>query len=371
MIKNSIEKYFLNVVRGKKKGFLSFCLKTALWFLSFPFRFIVFCRNWVFDKGWVSCYFPPVPVVISIGNIVLGGTGKTPVTLMIAQEFYTEFLIAVLSRGYRSQAEKLPIPIVLCKGNGPMQSAAFCGDEPFLIAQHFPKAYVIVGKNRHKAADIAAKASVQLILLDDGMQHRRLARDIEVVVMDSHDLFGQGYYFPRGFLREGAKSLSRAHLVILNHIENTSNFNEMKKIISCYTKALIVGTKMAVEEIQGQKEGIIQSIKGIKVGLFCGIAHPEYFQKTITDEGAEIIESAIIDDHRSFTLEFLKEFALKCKNLGAEILVCTEKDLVKILDVKDLALPIVCVKMHLKLTEGESDWRIFMDKIKSDLRKSI
>src|SRR4051794_35358108 len=111
-----LENYFLQVITGKRKGILSFCLRALLRVLSWPFRLLVSCRNWIFDKGWLSRYSPPVPVVISIGNIVVGGTGKTPVTLMVAKEFYEDFPIAILSRGYRSQAEALPIPVILSNG---------------------------------------------------------------------------------------------------------------------------------------------------------------------------------------------------------------------------------------------------------------
>lgn len=370
-MQRQLENYFLDVITGKQKGILSSLLKGLLWVLCWPYRLYIACRNWIFDQGWVSRYFPPVPVVISIGNIVVGGTGKTPVTLMIAHEFYKEFLVAVLSRGYRSQAEKLPIPIVLCKGEGPMQSASFCGDEPFLIAQNIPKAYVIVGKNRHKASDIAARAGAQVILLDDGMQHRRLARDYEVVVMDTTDPFGQGYFLPRGLLREGVESLARADLIIMNHIKDNASFETIKKIVSKYSTAPVVGTRMEVVRVETFDGESINSLHGKKVGIFCGIAHPEYFKGTVEKEGAIIVDHAYAGDHKSLDTHSLANFAEHCKGLGAEILLCTEKDKVKILDIKKLALPLAYLKMHLRLLEGQEEWSLFMDGIKDDLRNRI
>lgn len=366
-----LESYFLNVITGKQKGIIPSCLRFLLFLLSWPFRLIVACKNWFFDKGWVSRYFPPVPVVISIGNIVVGGTGKTPVTLMIANEFYDEFLIGVLSRGYRSQAEKLPIPVVLSKGEGPMQSASFCGDEPFLIAQNLPKAFVVVGRNRHKASDIAARAGVHLILLDDGMQHRRLARDFEVVVMDTMDLFGQGHYLPRGFLREGVQSLSRADLIILNHITDKVVFEAMKLQVARYSQAMVVGTRMEVVQVGTFTGEALPSIRGKKVGIFCGIAHPEYFYKTVSQEGGEIVDSVFASDHMSLDFPTLEAFALQCKEKGAEMLLCTEKDKVKILDTQNLALPIAWLKMRLKLIEGENEWKSFVNRVKTDLKNRV
>lgn len=362
----------MNVMKGKQRGLFAGLLRFVLYLASWPFRMIVACRNWVFDHGWVSRYFSPVPVVISIGNIVVGGTGKTPVTLMIANEFYDEFFLGILSRGYRSQAEKLPIPVVLSKGEGPMQSASFCGDEPFLLAQNFPKAFVVVGRNRHKASDIAARAGVQLILLDDGMQHRRLARDFEVVVMDTMDLFGQGHFLPRGFLREGMHSLSRADMIILNHVVDREHFEAMKVQVTKYSsKAVVVGTRMEVMRIETVTGEVVTNIQAKKVGIFCGIAHPEYFQKTVAQEGAEIVDSAFTSDHVSLDFNSLEEFAIRCKEQGAEMLLCTEKDKVKILDIQKLALPIAWIKMRLKLVEGIDEWANFVDRVKSDLRNRI
>jgi tetraacyldisaccharide 4'-kinase len=370
-MQRQLESYFLNVMNGKQKGTGAGLLRFFLMLVSWPFRLFVACRNFVFDRGWIGCYFSPVPVVISIGNIVVGGTGKTPVTLMFAKEFYDEFFIGILSRGYRSLAEKLPIPVVLSKGEGPMQSASFCGDEPFLLSQNLPKAFVVVGKNRHKASDIAARAGVQLILLDDGMQHRRLARDFEVVVMDTMDLFGQGHFLPRGFLREGAKSLSRADLIVLNHVDDKEAFQEMKKRVSKYTRALIVATRMEVMGLETLSGEVITSIEGKKVGVFCGIAHPEYFQKTILQQGSEVVASAFTSDHLILDFPTLESFAVKCKDMGAEMLICTEKDKVKIDEKAQFALPIVWLKMNLRLVEGEDEWTGFISRVKSDLRDRI
>lgn len=365
------ENYFLNVIKGKQKGIFASFLKIILWVLSCVYGLIVAFRNWVFDRGWLRRYYPPVPVVMSIGNIVVGGTGKTPVTLMIAQEFYADFFIAILSRGYRSQAEKLSVPVVLSKGEGPMQSAFFCGDEPFLLAQNLPKAFVVVGKNRHKSSDMAAKAGAQLILLDDGMQHRRLARDFEIVVMDALDPFGQGYFLPRGLLREGISSLSRADLIILNHAFESDKFVSLKEQLSLYSKAPIVGTRMELAKIIQIDGEEIPSLQGKKVGLFCGIAHPEYFYQTVLQHGGEVVDTEFTGDHQGFDPSYLVEFGRRCKEKGAKFLLCTEKDRVKISDVREIDLPVAWLKMRLNLVEGHAEWRGFIDKVKTDLKKRV
>lgn len=367
-MKSFLERYILDVIHGRRTGFNAQLLKAFLRLLSWPFQFVVKCRNKAFDKGWVRRYFPPVPVVISVGNIVAGGTGKTPMTFLLAEEFYSEFPLAILSRGYRSHAEKLSSPVVLSRGAGPMHPASFCGDEPFLLAKKLPKAFVFVGKDRHKASYMAAKAGVQVILLDDGMQHRRLARDFEVVVMDVYDPFGKGYFLPRGFLREGLKSLSRADLIILNHAENQENFLSIKQQIQKYSSAPVVGTKMTVSQILDFSDRPVGALNGKKVGIFCGIAHPEYFQNTVQALGAEIVSSIFAADHCNVEPMALVRFARQAQEKGAEVLVCTEKDRVKITDALNLCLPLVWIQMSMELISGKEEWKTFIDKAKTDLR---
>lgn len=356
---------FVELIKSKRKSFLSSILKGLLHIPSWGFQFIVACRNWAFDHHCLSCYSPPVPVVISIGNIVAGGTGKTPVTLMIAKEFYPDMQIAILSRGYKSPAEKCSKPLILCRGQGPQYSAAYCGDEPYLLAQNLPKAVVVVGKNRHAASNIAAQAGAQVILLDDGMQHRRLARDYEIVVINAQDPFGQGYFLPRGFLRDGVASLSRADLLILNHVNDREHASTVWQKLAPYTSAPFVATKMEVAAIWNLQGNSLPSIKDKRVGIFCGIAQPEHFYNTIKQQGAHIVAHHVFPDHHDFDNQDLVVFSQKCRSEGAEILVCTEKDRVKLTNPSSLELPVVWLQMDLTIIAGKNHWQAFITHAKN------
>jgi tetraacyldisaccharide 4'-kinase len=359
--------YLKDVIFGRKKGIIPFCIKIILLGLSWCYRLIVAVRNWLYDQGWMRRYVPPVPLVLSVGNIVAGGTGKTPVTLLFAKTFYERFPMAILSRGYRSKIEKLDHPVILCEGSGPIYPAAYCGDEPYIFAQRLPKAHVIVGGDRQKASCLAAKAGVQVILLDDGMQHRRIARDLEVVVVDVYDPFGQGYFLPRGFLREDAKSLARAHLVILNHVKSPEQFQSLKSKLLSYTSAPMVGTHWkigAIRDLKGQEVG---SIKDKRVGMFCGIAHPEYFRHTLIQEGASIVSEYCLVDHDEPEEKELNKFAHACSKKEAHFLICTEKDRVKLKDSLSLALPIVWLQMELEVVEAKDVWADFLIKAESKI----
>jgi tetraacyldisaccharide 4'-kinase len=307
-------------------------------------------------------YVPPVPLVISVGNIVAGGTGKTPVTLLLAGALYERFTIAILSRGYRSKAEKLDTPILLCEGQGPTLPASYCGDEPYLFAQRLPKAIVIVGGNRKKASFLAAKAGAQAILLDDGMQHRRLARDFDVVVVDVDDPFGQGYFLPRGFLREDIRSLSRANLIVLNHIQDAEQFASVKLRLHPYSQAPVVGTKgyvIAIRDLKGQEVTIPEDRN---IGMFCAIAHPEYFRRTLEQEGFQVISEYILADHETFREKDLEQFAQASLKKGAKWLICTEKDRVKLQDQLNLALPVLWIQLELQIVAGQEEWQNFLQR---------
>lgn len=363
-MKHRWEQYVLEVMEGQKQGFFSRVTASGLKLLSLGYRTGVYCRNWVHDYGLVASYDPPVPVVISIGNIVAGGTGKTPVTLMLAEELTEQFRLAVLSRGYRSPAEKRDVPLVLSRGRGPEYSASYCGDEPYLLAKRIPGASVYVGKNRVKASVLAARDGADVIVLDDGMQHRRVARDFEVVVVNAYDPFGKGHYLPRGLLRESPRALAKADLIVVNNATSKERCEEIEKELEAYTSAPVVGTMPRISSIENFEGEGVPLMSGAKVGLFCGIANPKRFRDLVESHGASVVAELCSPDHMLPTTKAFKAFAARCEKMGAEYLVCTEKDRVKIKEDPKAPLPIVNVNIRLKIISGSSAWESFVKKVK-------
>jgi tetraacyldisaccharide 4'-kinase len=364
---NKFELYLINVLRGNKKGLFAFLIKALLLPLSWVYGICIQIRNFLYEIGFMRLYTPPVPLVISIGNIVAGGTGKTPVTLLLAQTFYERFSVAILTRGYRSKAEKLHHPLLLSEGNGPLFPASYCGDEAFLFAQRLPKAIVVVGGDRRKASFIAAKAGAQAIFLDDAMQHRRLARDFDVVVVDIGDPFGQGHLLPRGFLREDPRSLHRADIIVINHTQSMEQFNDVKQQIARYSAAPVVGSLNRVTAIRDLQGNEVQIFEGTPVGMFCGIANPEYFRKTLKKIGCSIVNEFILSDHESPQEKSLRHFAQSSFMKGAKYLICTEKDRVKLHEFNSLPLPIVWVKLELEIVAGHEEWQRFLQEAEKKL----
>lgn len=362
-----LEFYFLSVIKGTRKGFIAAVLRFILLLLSFPYRLTVAFRNWLFDHGWLRSYIPPVPLVISIGNITVGGTGKTPVTLMFAEELSSLTQLAILSRGYRSQAENFSIPLLLHKKKGLLHPASLCGDEPHLLAHNLPEVMVIVGKDRYQSSKVAARMGARALILDDGMQHRGIARDLEVIVIDQLDPFGYGYFLPRGLLREGRHSLRRADLIIINHAHDKELSEDIQRQISRYSSAPFIRTCLEVIGIFDLKNKPIELKAGTNVGIFCGIAHPEYFKKTVEQLGLHVIDELSFPDHDAMNLDKLTLYSKQCLDKKGSILLCTEKDKVKLNDTGGLALTIGWVKTRLRIIEGQEQWQTIMERAKMNL----
>ncbi|HSX03855.1 MAG TPA: tetraacyldisaccharide 4'-kinase [Rhabdochlamydiaceae bacterium] len=338
----------LQIIEEDRKAPL---IKVLLQGMSQCYRAGVALRNFAYDQELFVATKVALPV-ISVGNIVAGGTGKTPFVRLLAGELLKIGKVAILSRGYRSAIEKSGKVARLDE----QSSAEAVGDEPVFLARKLKEAMVFSGKKRVQAVKEAAAQGAEIIVLDDGMQHRKLERDIEIAVMDGQDLFGKGFYLPRGFLRDSPKRLREADFIVVNSVKNEEQWNIIKAEIKKYSSAPLIGV-----ELQPMNH---HEIKGKRVGAFCGIAKPLKFMKTLKEAGADIVETMITLDHLSFPYQDLCLFSGKCKAAGAELLVCTEKDAVKLADHLDLSLPVVALKTELKIFSGEAYFIDLLQKVK-------
>ncbi len=352
-MKNDLERRWRDLLLGHTKGPLASVSKAFLRLCSWPYRAVVAARNRAFDQGLLTSHKVPNALVISVGNIVAGGTGKTPFTLLLAQEL-SDLSLAILSRGYHSPSETYEDSTVLSRGFGPEYGSEICGDEPFLLASRLPQVSVIVGQNRLRSAEIATQAGANVLILDDGMQHRRVKRDVEIVILDADDPFGLGYHLPRGFLRESSHALERADLIVVNHVSD--NFSQVCEKIKNYTNAPIIGTQVVV---------LGNPVQGCKVGLFCGIANPERFRQTVQSLGASVVEEWLLPDHASVNQTELHVFVETCRQKGVDCLVCTEKDHVKLSRDLKPSLPIHCIKIGLEIVCNQETWITFLRDVRS------
>ncbi len=280
-------------------------------------------RNWLYDHHFLKIDRVPETVVISIGNLTYGGTGKTPVALKLLEELQGES-VALVTRGYRGQYQSKDLPLEVFSNSDP----TVVGDEPLLIKRRLPSVRVIVDPDRPRGVRFA-KASITV--LDDAMQHRRLARDVEIVVVDGEAPF------PFLKLREFSSSLKRADLVVVmggNYAPACPYVRMERQLVGKWDE---------------------KSLTGKKVGLFCGVGKPEQVAKGLRLAGAEIVNHWFLPDHAAPTREKLDDFIQSCENRGATVVLCTEKDWVK-LPLGSFPLEVAPLQIQLKILEGQDIW---------------
>lgn len=345
-----MERFFLSIISGKQLGAFALCLKGALRVLSWLYAPITVIRNFCFDRGWRKVLHPHVPV-ISIGNLVAGGTGKTPLTLSIAQELLKNSLrVGIILRGYRSPAEQGP-PLAVSLGDGPIYPAEVCGDEAVLLAHHLPRALIFVGANKRASLRMAIENGAEVILLDDGFQHRAIHRHLDLVVLDASNLFGYGAFLPRGLLRERVHSLSRANLVVVNHVTSDEVELQVKRLLAKYTLAPVVTTCYRVKGLCELSGKPIPPPDG-SVALVSGIGSPEHFFESAASFGLHIVDRWELGDHLAPQKEKLLKKAWEWKDKGVFGIVCTEKDAVKWPAIS-LPLPVFYLQVELTYRSGK------------------
>lgn len=344
-----------------QKGILPTVIKIALSFFSLLWRVSLFFRHLLYDLGLFSSKKFRIPIV-SVGGISLGGSGKTPAVLFLSEELYQQKIApCILTRGYKSEFESKE-KSVLCTENGPKFSWKQMGDEPFMMAKQMPQMPIWVGKNRIYSAKLAEKQGVDLCILDDGLQYRKLQRDFELITLQSAMLFEPMLYFPRGKLRDTVARLKKADLVMIQNVKSQEMSEKCLQQIRKYTFSPAVTCNHEPAGIFNEK-GEEVSIDNCKVGLFCSIAEPSIFCQMVEVLGGHIVEKIFGSDHMEFSDSQFEKFADSSLSKGSKFLICTEKDWVKLSENKKKSFPIIFLKMKLKIISGEDHWKIFVEKI--------
>jgi tetraacyldisaccharide 4'-kinase len=265
--------------------------------------------------------------VVSVGNVTVGGTGKTPIVGWLVRRLQERgHRPAIVSRGYWGKAGEGPL--VVSSGEGPQVEAEICGDEPYLLATQLPRAIVVVGSNRVAGCRKAAELGADLVVLDDGFQHRRLARDLDVVLLDAHSPFGNYHLLPAGLLREPVSGLRRADLIVITRSRPGENFMVLERVIRRHN------TEAPVLRAGHRRAGFVdshgrQAPRPNRAVAFCGIGNPAAFITDLEAEGLEVVTWRTFRDHLNYTVEQwreLSEIALR----EEAILVTTEKDMVRL-----------------------------------------
>lgn len=309
----------------------------TLFFFGRPFAplyaTIMRARAWLYKKGFIRSHRLPVPVV-SVGNLTMGGTGKTPTVQLLANFFLQNgFRPAVVSRGYGGTA-KNDVNIV-SNGKDIMLSPEESGDEPYMLAVSVPGLTVLTGAKRINPCRYACcELGCDIILLDDGFQHLAVQRDLDIVLFNATTLAGNCRVFPAGELRESFSALARADLLLLTGLSQDNKANADKfmghlhqhcKHAPIYSTENTVGGLFTADGKPAEKH-ISQNV----FHAFCGIAHPERFECSLRQFGIQIAGISLLRDHAVYSREILNTLSDQARANGATALVTTEKDWVKL-----------------------------------------
>lgn len=314
----------------------------------------VLLRHFFYDRKLLSQKKAPIPIV-SIGNIIAGGSGKTQLALLLARMLGPEMRTAILSRGFRGRWEHQKRPLLV---DPKTCCAEECGDEPWLLASRLPEALVIVNKDRIKCAGLAAELGARLALLDDGMQHRKLVRDYEIIVIDGTRPFDR--YLPQGRLREDPRRLKGADLIVCIGRPN----EKTEDALAAYSSAPVVWGEIVPTGCYTFHGEPLEQIAQKPVAIFCGIGNPRRFLHTVEQLGGQIVSAHFVGDHRLVKEKKLIEFARMAKLRGAEVLLCTEKDRVKLKQV-NLPLALGWIRTELEIVKNQQAWQKALYEIKA------
>jgi tetraacyldisaccharide 4'-kinase len=311
-----------------------------------------------FSMGFAARTGATVPVV-SIGNVTVGGTGKSPVVIDLADRLSSQGLsVAILSRGYgrRSKAKT----VVVSTGSGPQVSVEQSGDEPYMMARAVPAAIVIVGSKRSTSAKLAVEQyGAQIILLDDGFQHVQLRRDIDIVLFDYNDDLDSMTLLPRGRLREPLAALGRASAIVITKIpvtdsEDKGDDNGLDKSDDKFGESVKVRLEHLRRRLSalapsavlyyarflpsyllsgvGDSSNVVKltALSGKKIFALCGIARPDNFFASLTKLGAIVVDQMTFCDHHWYTAEDVDEIDRRFRESKAAYIVTSEKDRVRL-----------------------------------------
>ena len=348
--------------RGKATPILASVLRLLAHLYYAAVRF----RIELFRRGRLASYRLPCKV-ISVGNIALGGTGKTPICIYLARLIQKAgYRVVVISRGYKGKAERSGG--VVSNGREVLLSPAEAGDEPYLMATRLAPfgIPVIVGQDRVRSGNLALQRfGVEVIVLDDGFQHMRLQRDLDIVLLDADQPTGNGYLIPRGILREPLSSLERADAVMLtrcppaliNMKEGIQQYLSQKDIFGDLPHPLFAASHAphivdcVAPSCVGQNDKVSQPPNGFAspVYAFSGIARNEAFHEALHEMGFDLRGSESLSDHHFYTSSDLASIERRANSCGAQLMVTTEKDRVKINGtwIKKMPLLVIGVDMDL------------------------
>jgi len=358
------ERFIERIIYGENGPSCQKAYLSPLHLISSIYGLGVRTRLFLYDIGFLKAHQLPYKV-ISVGNITLGGTGKTPTVEYIAKLLKEEGLdVVVLSRGYGgSRRGKFG---VVSDGDRLLLPFREAGDEPYMLAQRLQGIPIIIGRRRDLSGEYAfAHFQPNVAILDDGFQHLGVKRDIDILLVDSQTGFGNGYLFPRGPLREPLDQMSRADFFIITKVEELDTCGELEEMIKSHKKDAIIFRSTYnpdyLTDLNGGKRWPLKYIKGRRVAALSGIANPAYFRHLLERVGAKVEEEITFSDHHVYSR---KDVPIIQKGMNkAECIITTEKDATKLSRVVKGDFPAMSLGISLKIIEGDHFKQLLLDMV--------
>lgn len=377
----TLETFFIEVVLEERRGTRASIVRGLLFIISKVFQVAVKTRRFLYNFRILRDSTLGVQV-IAIGNLTVGGTGKTPVVEKFARELRDQGRnVAILSRGYRSKPAPIHTrllnkmllrddttpPRVVSDGKSLLLDSEMAGDEPFMLASNLKDVVVLVDKDRVKSGRYAIeKFGCDTLLLDDGFQYWKLrGRRQDIVLIDRQQPFGNERLLPRGTLREPPSHLARASAVFITKSDgNTEDLrrriaqlNPTAGIIECIHHPLYL------EDVFTGKRVDIETLKGQKVASLSGIAQPESFEHSLVQLGAKLVYVKRFADHHRFTQQEILNVINRSKKRQAHTIITTQKDAVRFPKLDRRDLPIYFMRVEIKIVSGAKDFQDCVRKI--------
>jgi tetraacyldisaccharide 4'-kinase len=369
----NLEQFGIDVVLERRHGIRASILRGILHALSFVYERLVqlrlyFYRKRILRERALGC------LVISVGNLTVGGTGKTPVVEKFARALQVGGRrVAILSRGYKSVPRKrswldrlrgsmLDPPRIVSDGKSLLLDSRTAGDEPYMLAHNLKDVVVLVDKDRVKSGLFAIdKWKIDTLLLDDGLQYLHLKHRLDIVLVDRQAPFGNEFLLPRGTLREAPRNLRRASYIFITKTTGEPNdalvkrirrYNRTAEIIECAHKPLYLQNLFTGERLP------LERLHDAFIGSICGIAAPESFEGALKKLGAHVDLAKRYIDHHYYTEAELTTFINRCIRRDLAMIVTTEKDAVRMpyLPEAEVKVPICFLRVEIEILSGHESW---------------
>jgi len=379
---------YRKLISGHKAGLGTALLRLLLGVAAAGYSIAVRARNFLYSKEWLKVHRADA-AVISVGNITVGGTGKTPLVIWLCKEIISDsrFQIsnpqcAILTRGYKTRRASC----VMRRPGDSLQSAKNKHntqyairnteiDEPAILIESCPGVKVIVNPDRVAgAAEAVGKFGANTLIMDDGFQHRRLARDLDIVTIDATQPFGYGKMLPAGLLREPVASLKRVDAVVITRCDQIieTKLSQIEKELGTINPNMIIARSIHAPTFvksADNKEISLEQLKDKKIFAFCGIGNPDAFLNTIKTIGSELVGSKVYNDHHHYTDDCLADIYEQAGGLKADLILTTQKDWTKIISdfrfqISDFesSLPFAYIGIEIKFLAGEDKLRGLIEK---------